>query len=76
MLADQPRASSSSSVVVCSAISTFSESIPIRRQALHARSLEVTHPVTGEAIRFEAPLPEDFRQVLECLRRSGGPVGA
>ena len=40
--------------------------LPIRRQALHARSLEVTHPVTGEAIRFEAPLPEDFRQVLEC----------
>ena len=50
--------------------------LPIRRQALHARSLEVTHPVTGEAIRFEAPLPEDFRQVLECLRRSGGPVGS
>ena len=50
--------------------------LPIRRQALHARSLEVTHPVTGEAIRFEAPLPENFRQVLECLRRSGGPVGS
>jgi len=50
--------------------------LPIRRQALHARSLEVTHPVTGESIRFEAPLPEDFRQVLECLRSSGGPVGS
>ena len=50
--------------------------LPIRRQALHARSLEVTHPVTGEAIRFEAPLPEDFRRVLECLRRGGGPVGS
>ena len=50
--------------------------LPIRRQALHARSLEVTHPVTGKAIRFEAPLPEDFRQVLECLRSSGGPVGS
>ena len=50
--------------------------LPIRRQALHARSLEVTHPVTGEAIRFEAPLPEDFRQVLECLRSGGGPVGS
>ena len=50
--------------------------LPIRRQALHARSLEVTHPVTGKAIRFEAPLPEDFRQVLECLRSGGGPVGS
>ena len=50
--------------------------LPIRRQALHARSLEVTHPVTGKAIRFEAPLPEDFCQVLECLRSGGGPVGS
>ena len=50
--------------------------LPIRHQALHARSLEVTHPVTGKAIRFEAPLPEDFCQVLECLRSGGGPVGS
>ena len=50
--------------------------LPIRRQALHARSLEVTHPVTGKAIRFEAPLPEDFCQVLECLRSGDGPVGS
>ena len=50
--------------------------LPIRRQELHARSLEVTHPVTGKAIRFEAPLPEDFCQVLECLRSGGGPVGS
>ena len=50
--------------------------LPIRRQALHARSLEVTHPVSGEVIRFEAPLPEDFRLTLECLRRGSGPVGS
>jgi len=28
---------------------------------LHARSLRVTHPKTQESMRFEAPLPEDFR---------------
>ncbi len=50
--------------------------LPIRRQALHAYSLEVAHPVTGEAIRFEAPLPDDFADTLECLRRGAGGVGS
>ena len=49
---------------------------PARRQTLHAHSLEVTHPVTGRSIRFEAPLPEDFQQTLECLRTGAGPVGS
>jgi 23S rRNA pseudouridine1911/1915/1917 synthase len=30
------------------------------RHLLHAWRLEFTHPSTGEAIRCEAPLPEDF----------------
>ncbi|WP_188720280.1 RluA family pseudouridine synthase [Nitratireductor aestuarii] len=30
------------------------------RQALHARLLAFRHPVTGEMMRFEAPLPEDM----------------
>ena len=50
--------------------------LPMRRQALHAHSLEVTHPVTGRSIRFEAPVPEDFGRTLECLRPGGGPVGS
>ena len=32
------------------------------RQALHAYSLRFTHPVTGEGMRFKAPLPLDFRK--------------
>ena len=39
------------------------------RQALHAASLGFTHPVSGEAMRFEAPLPEDFVGLLDALRR-------
>jgi 23S rRNA pseudouridine1911/1915/1917 synthase len=35
------------------------------RQALHARSLGFTHPVTGERMFFESPLPKDFVQVLD-----------
>jgi 23S rRNA pseudouridine1911/1915/1917 synthase len=32
-----------------------------RRQMLHARRLDLVHPVTGVAIACEAPLPDDFR---------------
>jgi len=38
-------------------------------QLLHAAKLEFTHPVTGERMRFEAPLPEDFQRILDSLRR-------
>ncbi|CEM05541.1 unnamed protein product [Vitrella brassicaformis CCMP3155] len=30
---------------------------------LHAQRLELTHPMSGEAMRFEAPLPDDLRWV-------------
>jgi 23S rRNA pseudouridine1911/1915/1917 synthase len=39
------------------------------RQALHASVLGFHHPVTGEALRFVAELPEDFRAALESLRK-------
>ncbi len=42
------------------------------RQALHAASLGFTHPVTGEALRFEAALPADMQGLLDAL---GGPLG-
>ena len=32
----------------------------LTRQALHAQVLGFTHPITGEALRFESPLPEDM----------------
>jgi 23S rRNA pseudouridine1911/1915/1917 synthase len=32
------------------------------RQALHAAHLAFKHPVTGEALRFDAAPPHDFRQ--------------
>ncbi|HEU5179925.1 MAG TPA: RluA family pseudouridine synthase [Candidatus Polarisedimenticolia bacterium] len=38
------------------------------RLALHARRLEFAHPETGEPLRFEAPLPGDFADLLEALR--------
>ena len=38
------------------------------RQALHAALLELDHPVTGEHMRFESPLPADMQAVLDALR--------
>ena len=36
----------------------------IGRQALHSWKLEFMHPVTGEVMSFEQPLPEDMRNLL------------
>lgn len=35
------------------------------RQALHAKSLGFTHPITGEKMQFDSELPEDFKSVIE-----------
>ncbi len=43
--------------------------ILLDRQALHARRLKFAHPMTGETLEIEAPLPDDLGQVLEQLRR-------
>lgn len=39
------------------------------RQALHARFLELEHPVTGKKIRWESELPEDMVWMLSLLRQ-------
>lgn len=36
----------------------------IGRQALHSWRLEFVHPVTGEELCFEQPLPDDMRKLL------------
>ncbi len=37
------------------------------RQALHARRLGLVHPASGEAMNWEALLPEDMQQLLAIL---------
>ena len=37
-------------------------------QCLHARALGFTHPITGERLQFESPLPEYFTSFLKTLR--------
>ena len=40
------------------------------RQALHAWRLALVHPATGAEQAWEAPLPEDFAELLESLRKT------
>jgi 23S rRNA pseudouridine1911/1915/1917 synthase len=40
------------------------------RQALHARRLAFTHPVTAEWVEFETEPPADFIELIETLRTS------
>ncbi len=36
-------------------------------QCLHAGELELTHPTTGERMKFEAEPPEDFKKILSLM---------
>ncbi|MET0067676.1 MAG: 23S rRNA pseudouridine(1911/1915/1917) synthase RluD [Candidatus Thiodiazotropha sp.] len=40
-----------------------------RRQALHAARLGLQHPLSGETLSWEAPLPEDMQALLDILSR-------
>jgi 23S rRNA pseudouridine1911/1915/1917 synthase len=38
--------------------------VPLKRQFLHASQLHFHHPVTGQLLELEAPLPDDLQNVL------------
>jgi 23S rRNA pseudouridine1911/1915/1917 synthase len=40
----------------------------LKRQMLHAHTLGFIHPSSGKEMHFEAPLPEDFQDLLELLK--------
>ena len=42
----------------------------INGQMLHAYALILKHPRTGETMRFETPLPDNFEAMLEKLRKT------
>jgi 23S rRNA-/tRNA-specific pseudouridylate synthase len=42
--------------------------VPVARGLLHARRLELRHPLTGALLRIESPRPADFEAVLAALR--------
>jgi 23S rRNA pseudouridine1911/1915/1917 synthase len=40
-------------------------------QALHAKRLTLTHPITKERMTFECKLPDNFEKLLGILRAQG-----
>lgn len=44
--------------------------LAIPRQMLHAFLIELKHPRLGHLLSFKAPIPPDFSEVLEALRRA------
>jgi 23S rRNA pseudouridine1911/1915/1917 synthase len=46
--------------------------VPFPRQALHAQTLGFVHPMTGQEVRIEAPLPDDLADLISLLRRRYG----
>ena len=46
------------------------------RQALHACKLAFAHPLSGEPLAFESPLPADMEQLLRSLAAAPGTLPA
>lgn len=42
--------------------------VECERQALHAETLELAHPVSGQRMQWSAPLPADLQQLERTLR--------
>jgi 23S rRNA pseudouridine1911/1915/1917 synthase len=38
-----------------------------KRQALHAAHLKLAHPITGETVEWDAPLPADMQRLVAAL---------
>jgi len=48
--------------------------LSLPRNFLHAAHLNFTHPKSGKAVEFSAPLPEDLQSFLEKLHRSAEAI--
>ena len=44
----------------------------LKRLALHARSLELVHPTSGEPLRLEAELPKALKKAWKRAQKLGG----
>lgn len=46
----------------------------ITRQALHSHSLEFMHPISGETLHFDAPVPADIQSLLTDISSEDSPA--
>ncbi|MFT2110049.1 23S rRNA pseudouridine(1911/1915/1917) synthase RluD [Marinomonas sp. 2405UD68-3] len=47
-----------------------------RRQALHAKKLELSHPITGEFMEWEVDLPDDMQALIALLKQDMDDSGS
>jgi 23S rRNA pseudouridine955/2504/2580 synthase len=50
-------------------VNRVTRSIGVKRCLLHAERYQLNHPLSGELMQFNAPLPKDFSDVISNLRR-------
>lgn len=43
------------------------DEVLLERQALHARKIEISHPISGNRMSIESPIPSDIQSVLDTL---------
>lgn len=46
------------------------QDVLLDRQALHAKSIKIAHPVSGEQLHIEAPLAEDIKATWETILKT------
>jgi 23S rRNA pseudouridine1911/1915/1917 synthase len=51
------------------------ERLELPRHALHAAIMELSHPITHETLRIEAPLPDDMASFWSALTATQSPRG-
>ncbi len=61
LYAGRPRLPKGASETLITALRGFG------RQALHARRLELEHPITGDTMSWEVPLPDDMKALIAVL---------
>lgn len=66
---EPPAAGAVTDAGAASAVSVADVLRGFRRQALHAETLSLVHPTSGETCRWTSPVPEDFVRLWAALRR-------
>lgn len=48
------------------------KTLPVSRHFLHAESIRFTHPVSGDSLSLNAPLPADLQRIVTMLQSESG----
>lgn len=55
---------------------SLADGTPVTRQMLHAATLSVPHPTGNRRLEFNAPMPDDMRELIQHLRAHGSAPGS